>query len=62
MLNVQGYFDPFVRFLDHMVEAGFLPREHRDLITVTDDVDALLAAFQAFEPPAQTIWLHRDET
>ena len=42
LLNVQGYFDPLVRFLDNAVEHGFVSPEHRDLAMVDEDPDRLL--------------------
>lgn len=42
MLNVAGYFTPWLRFLDHAVDEGFIKREHRAMLAVDDDPDALL--------------------
>jgi uncharacterized protein (TIGR00730 family) len=51
VLDVLGYFGPVTRFLDRAVEEGFMRRIDRDLLTVSEDPRALLAALQA-EPRA----------
>ena len=43
LLDVGGYFAPFVAFLDHAVEAGFVRREHRQMISVEADPERMLA-------------------
>ena len=44
ILNVAGYFDHLIEFLDHAVREGFLTREHREMIMVESDPRKLLAA------------------
>ena len=51
LLNVDGYFDSLVAFLDHAVDAGFLRPPHRRLLVVREDPDALLDALDAVEIP-----------
>ena len=43
LLNVEGYFDSLVSFLDNAVEQGFISSEHRDLAIVDRDPDRLLS-------------------
>ena len=42
LLNVNGYFDDLLSFLDQAVVAGFLRSHHRDLLVVRDDAASLL--------------------
>ena len=42
MLNVQGYFDSLLKFLDETVAAGFVTPKHRNLAISISDPDALL--------------------
>jgi uncharacterized protein (TIGR00730 family) len=42
LLNVGGYFNPLLRFLDHAVETGFLTPFHRNLLLVETDAARLL--------------------
>jgi uncharacterized protein (TIGR00730 family) len=44
MLNVNGFFDKLLSFLDHAVTEGFLKKQQRDLLVVHDNPDALLDA------------------
>lgn len=42
LVNVEGYFDPLLRFLDGAVASGFLRPEHRRLLHVERDVPSAL--------------------
>ena len=42
LLNVDGFFDPLLRYLDASVEQGFLMPEHRDLLRQNTDADDLV--------------------
>lgn len=42
VLNVAGYFSPWLRFLDHAVAEGFVKSEHRAMLMVDDDPGALI--------------------
>jgi hypothetical protein len=57
LLNVDGFFDAMLSFLDHMVEQRFLKAEHRDLLLVDDDIGRLLDRMAAFEAPDAGKWL-----
>ncbi|MCC5858243.1 MAG: TIGR00730 family Rossman fold protein [Ectothiorhodospiraceae bacterium] len=41
-LNVDDYYTPLARFLDRMVDAGFVRAEHRRLLTLDDSPEMLL--------------------
>jgi uncharacterized protein (TIGR00730 family) len=58
VLNVAGYFDPLLAFLDRMVAEGFVAPEHRDLLQVDDDPAALLDRLAA-APVVAVKWLDR---
>ena len=60
LLNVAGYYDALVAFLDHAVEERFVRAAHRSLLTVTDRPDALLAGLRAHTAPAVRKWADRD--
>ncbi len=50
LLNVAGYFDELIKFLDHAVAEGFLTEEHRATILVESDAKKLLKRLRAFAP------------
>ncbi|MFO1462601.1 MAG: TIGR00730 family Rossman fold protein [bacterium] len=62
LLNVAGYFDPVLKFLDEAVARGFLKPKHRRLLLDCGDPAALLAALQAFQPPSAEKWIGPAET
>lgn len=47
ILNVDGYFDSLLQFMDHSVREGFVRPHHRDMIIVDTDADNLLARLKA---------------
>jgi uncharacterized protein (TIGR00730 family) len=58
LLNVAGYFDPLLAWVDRGVAEGFLRPEHRALLRVADGEDALLdLLLEAPAGPAPTKWL-----
>ncbi len=52
LLNVAGFYDRLVAFLDGVVAEGFLKEDHRGTLLVGTEADELLDAFAAYEPPA----------
>jgi uncharacterized protein (TIGR00730 family) len=62
LLNVLGYYAPFLQLLDGAVEMGFLRPSHRALVLVDEDPDALLTRFETYEAPEVEKWLTRGTT
>ena len=46
LLNVNGYYDELLAFLDTAVAAGFVADDHRELVRVHDDAGTLLEEFE----------------
>lgn len=51
LLNISGYFDRLVEFLDEAQERLFIRPEHRSMIMVEDKPEALLDRFNGFQRP-----------
>ena len=51
LLNVCGYYDRLVDFLDHTVEQHFVQAAHRHMLLMAESAEALLDAFLAYQPP-----------
>jgi uncharacterized protein (TIGR00730 family) len=51
LLNVAGYFDPILRFLDRAEAQRFLQPEHRAMILAEAEPGALLDRFASYRPP-----------
>jgi len=60
LLDVAGYFDRLVEFLDHAVAERFLAAEHRAMLLVASDPDVLLDRLGAYRAPVVEKWLDRD--
>ena len=56
-MNVAGYFDRLIGFLDHAVSERFLKPKHRGMLIVGDTADAVLTEFAAYEPPVVGKWI-----
>lgn len=63
LLNVNGYWDPLLAWIEHALHEQFIRAHHRDLIVVADEPAALLDRLAAHEPPAGlTKWLAWEHT
>ena len=51
VLNVQGYYDPLLTFLDGMRDNGFVEAKHRAMLMEAEDVNALIDAMIGYEHP-----------
>jgi hypothetical protein len=61
LLNVQGYFDRLLSFVDHSIEEGFVRREHGAMICVSSSPGELLDMLSAYEAPSVEKWIDRAE-
>lgn len=50
LLNVAGYYDGLIAFVEKMGEVGFLRAQHRGLLIIDDNLDVLLARMAAYTP------------
>ena len=57
VINVAGFFDGLIAYLDHAVAEGFLPHDSRAMLHCTTDADALIEAFKAYRPPTSDKWM-----
>ena len=62
LLNVAGYYDRLIEHFDHAESQGFLWPEHREIILFASTPDALLARFEAYDPPRVKQWIDESET
>ncbi len=51
LLNIHGYYNDLIKFLNHTVEEKFIEPEHRAMIVIDDDPESLLEKFLIYEPP-----------
>ncbi|MGJ3231043.1 MAG: TIGR00730 family Rossman fold protein [Oceanicaulis sp.] len=62
VLNVGGYFDQLLGFLDHMRGEGFVEEKHRSMLKCGETPDAVIDALQAYEFPGMIESLERART
>jgi uncharacterized protein (TIGR00730 family) len=62
LLNINGYFDGLIAWIDHALHQGFIRPQHRSLLVVDTEPAALLAKLAEHEPPAGVVkWLDFDD-
>ncbi len=60
ILNIDGFFDALLAFLDRTVNDGFLRKEHRDMLIVDTGPMALLDRMEAHRPARIEKWFNVD--
>jgi len=56
LLNIAGYFDHLLAFLDHSAAQGFLHPQHRSMLLVASTPAGLLKKFENYVPPSVEKW------
>ncbi len=62
LLNVNGYYDSLLRFLDTAVERQLLSARSLETVLVATDADSLLDIMQSYTAPAITKWIDTSRT
>ncbi|WP_088536742.1 TIGR00730 family Rossman fold protein [Geobacter sp. DSM 9736] len=62
LLNVGGFYDHLVAFIDHCVDEGFLKPASRNSIIVEYEPERALEEMRAFSRPHTRRWIDREET
>lgn len=57
ILNINGYFDHLLKFYDQAVQEGFVRKEHRDNLIISDNVDDLFGQLKRYEPLTMGKWI-----
>lgn len=57
VLNVHGYFDGLLSFLDHSVDQQFVRSEYRSMVSVSHSPAALLDMLARYQPPDVQKWI-----
>ncbi|MFE1602984.1 TIGR00730 family Rossman fold protein [Methylobacterium sp. ID0610] len=61
LLNVGGFYDGLLAFLDHVVGQGFVREPHRAMLICAQDPAELLTRIRAYEPPRVVKWVQANE-
>lgn len=57
LLDIAGFYAPFMGFIDHMIAESFLPAAHRGSIVVTPDPQALIEGLISYQPVTVPKWM-----
>ena len=58
ILNVDGFYDHLINFIQHMVDTGLLKAENQRMILHSDNIEDLLEQMESFEAPPVPKWLN----
>ena len=61
LLNVAGFYDKLISFLDDVVAAGFFRTQHRAMLQVSDDPARLIEAMRDWRPAQMGKWITPSE-
>lgn len=62
LLNVSGYYDFLVQFLDHMVESLLLKTDHRVQLLTLSNIDTAVEDLLAVKPTFVDKWIDRTKS
>ncbi|NDV44037.1 TIGR00730 family Rossman fold protein [Flagellimonas sediminis] len=62
ILNVNGFFDELLAFLDTMVSKGLLRPENRNMLLVDDSCTGLLEQMKSYRPVHIPKWIKKEQT
>jgi hypothetical protein len=62
LLNIEGFFDPLIAYLDGAVGQGFLKPAHRSFLVESDHPADLVDRLANLELPAAGAWIRPDES
>jgi len=57
LLNIDGYFDHLLRYLDHANAEGFLRDENRRMLLCSDTASGLVKRFEEYTAPKVEKWM-----
>lgn len=56
LLEVNGFYGKLIGFLDHLVDERFVREQHRNMLQVREQPEALLQALNQWQPSAAPKW------
>ena len=62
ILNINGYFDKLLAFIDHTVAEHFVKEKYRGLFHVDDDITRLWVKMSHHQSPKTTKWINLSQT
>jgi len=62
ILNVDGFYDHLISFIQNMVDTGLLKQENQKMILHSDNIYDLLEQMDAYEAPPVPKWLNLEKS
>ena len=62
ILNVNGFYNELLAFLDTMVATGLLKIENRNMLLVDDTISGLLTQMESYQPAITPKWIKKEHT
>ena len=56
ILNINGYYNHLIEFMNTTINSGFVKEEHRSLFIISDNIEDLIQQMQAYTPTANEKW------
>jgi uncharacterized protein (TIGR00730 family) len=62
LLNVRNYYAPLMAAIDHAVQEGFVFQEHRDVLFMAEEPNALIDKMEKYEHPYAAVkrWMREE--
>lgn len=61
ILNIEGYYDTLLQFLDHILAEKFVKERHRKLLIVESNPQKLLDRYSNYQAVEMKQWVNKDE-
>jgi len=61
ILNINGFYDELLAFVQTMVRKSFLKKINSDMLLVSSDIDDLLDKMESYQAPAIGKWIKKEE-
>ena len=61
VLNVEGYYDHLIAFLEHAVDQEYLKSQHFGMLQTATEPDALLELLSRYQAPVDGKWITRKD-
>ena len=61
ILNVDGYYDALIAFIQTMVEKGLLKDVNQQMLLISDNIDTLLDKMENYVAPTVGKWINKED-
>lgn len=56
ILNINGYYDNLINFINTAIDSGFVKHEHRNLFIISDNIEDLITQMKEYTPIGNEKW------